>query len=100
MHPKVERSLAASSAMVVVSPFIRTVLSGAIYGSWAALHTIGSYSPECVEGSFSEVPIATVQHEGGLIYRAWDVAFRFYPPSNLSFSVFRSFLSWRFTARF
>ena len=75
MHPKVERSLAASSAMVVVSPFVRTVLSGAIYGSWAALHAIGSYSPECVEGSFSEVPITTVQYEGGLIYRAWDVAF-------------------------
>lgn len=75
MHPKVERSLAASSAMVVVSPFIRTVLSGAIYGSWAALHAIVSYSPECVEGSFSEVPITTVQYEGELIYRAWDVAF-------------------------
>ena len=33
MHPKVERSFAASSAMVVVSPFIRIVLSGAIDGS-------------------------------------------------------------------
>ena len=76
MHPKVERSLAASSAMVVVSPSIRTVLSGAIYGSWAALHAIGSYSPECVEGSFSEVPITTVQYEGGLIYRAWEMSFR------------------------
>jgi hypothetical protein len=65
VHPKVERSFAASSVMVVVSPFIGTVLSGAIYGSWAALHAIHSYSPESVEGRFSEVPIATVQHEGG-----------------------------------
>jgi hypothetical protein len=27
---------------------------------------------------FSEVPIAPVQHEGGLIYRAWAMAFRSY----------------------
>jgi hypothetical protein len=59
-----------------VSPFIRTIRTGAIYGSYAALHAIHSYSPECVEGKFSDVPIAPVQHEGGLIYRARAMAFR------------------------
>jgi len=39
-----------------VSPFIRTIRTGAIYGSYAALHAIHSYSLECVEGVFSEVP--------------------------------------------
>ena len=33
---------------------------------------------ECVEGKFCEVPIAPVQHESGLIYRAWAMAFRSY----------------------
>src|SRR5919112_3284254 len=36
--------------MVVVPPFIRVIRTGAIYGSYAALHAIRSYSPECVEG--------------------------------------------------
>jgi hypothetical protein len=38
--------------------------------------------------------------EGGLIYRAWAMAFRSYRASSTSFSVCRSFLSWRLAARF
>jgi hypothetical protein len=62
--------------------------------------TSGFYSPNVVEGEFSEVPIAPVLHEGGLIYRAWAMAFRSYRASSRSLSVCRSFLGWRFTARF
>ena len=58
------------------------------------------YSPKCLEVEFSEVPIAPAQHEGGLIYRAWAMAFRSYRASSTSFSVLRSFPSWRSAARF
>jgi hypothetical protein len=42
------------------------------------VHLLTSYSPECVEGEISEVPIAPVQHESGLIYGVWAMVFRSY----------------------
>jgi hypothetical protein len=45
-----------------VSPFIRTIRTGAIYGSYAALHAIHSYSLECVE-RLSEK--GSERHSGG-----------------------------------
>src|SRR5215203_3286823 len=65
----IDRSFAASSAIVVVSPFIRTIRTGAIYGSYAALHAIHSYSPECVKGRFSEVYPYEDEHEVPVVGR-------------------------------
>jgi hypothetical protein len=54
--------------MVVASPFIRVIRTGAIYGSYAALHAIHSYSPECVEGRFSETEELLFTLPSPLIY--------------------------------
>jgi hypothetical protein len=37
------------------------------------------YAPDCVEGLFSEVPMAPVQQEGGLIYRGLGYGPSFLP---------------------
>jgi hypothetical protein len=64
----IECSFAASSAIVVVSPFIRVIRAGAIYGSYAALHAIHSSSPERVEGKFSETEELLFALPSPLIY--------------------------------
>jgi hypothetical protein len=50
------------------APFIRVIRTGAIYGSYAALHAIHSSSPECVEGKFSETEELLFALPSPLIY--------------------------------